>query len=83
MRCTASCRFQSYDLNEPRNQIIRSTLAMLAREGKFDGAPPKQAEGLRHILRRLVRDLDGIELITVTPALISRQRYGRNDRGEF
>lgn len=47
--------------------------------GEF-GSDRKQAEELRHTLRWLVRTLDGIDLIELTPDLIRRQQAGRHDR---
>jgi 5-methylcytosine-specific restriction enzyme subunit McrC len=75
----AACEFQGYSANAPGNQIIRSTLARLVQTGNF-GPDVHQANELRHHLRRLVRDLDGIDLIEITPDLIHRQQLGRNDR---
>ena len=65
-------------MNVPRNQIIRSTLAMLAREGEF-GVGQSGTEDLRHALRRLVRDLEGIDLVQNTLDLFGREHVGRND----
>jgi 5-methylcytosine-specific restriction enzyme subunit McrC len=70
---------QQYSADEPRNQIVRSTLTRLIRAGEF-GRERKQAEALRLDLRRLVRDLDGIGLIELTPELIHRQAEAQNDR---
>jgi len=75
----ASCDFQQFSANEPRNQIIRSTLVRLIQAGTF-GPDQTQAEALRHSLRWLVRNLDGIDLIDLTPALINRQLLIQNDR---
>ncbi|HVF25621.1 MAG TPA: hypothetical protein VNA23_07010, partial [Anaerolineales bacterium] len=78
-RGQASCEFQSYSANEPRNQIIHTTLTRLIQTGHF-GPDPDSANELRHSLRRLARSLDGIDLIELTPELIHRQQLGRNDR---
>ena len=78
-RGEAVCEFQAYSANDPRNQIIRSTLARLVQIGQF-GPDVHQANALRHNLRRLTRDLDGIDLIELTPDVIHRQQVGRNDR---
>ncbi len=74
----AYCRFQTYTANAPKNQIVRSVLMNLAQTGNFgpDRAP---AEKLRQQLRRIVRDLDGVDVIEATSALIRRQHLGRND----
>ena len=73
------CEFQGYRANEPRNQIVRSTLARLVQTGQF-GPDVHQANALRHHLRRLTRSLDGIDLIELTPDFIHRQQLGRHDR---
>jgi len=78
-RGEAICEFQGYSANEPRNQIIRSTLARLVQSGQF-GPDVHQANALRHHLRRLTRNLDGIDLIELTPDFIHRQQLGRHDR---
>jgi len=78
-RGQAVCEFQLYSLNVPKNQIVRSTLARLVKTGQF-GPDPARAEALRHSLRRLVRDLDGVDLVELKPAFIRRQQLGRNDR---
>lgn len=78
-RGEAYCEFQEYSVDEPRNQIIRTTLARLAQVGQF-GPRSEAARELQHRLRRLVRDLDCIDLIELHPELIRRQLQGRNDR---
>ena len=70
--------FQQYSANEPRNQIIRSTLARLVQVGEF-GADKAEAETLRHRLRRLVRNLHGVDLIELTPELVRRQQFAQNE----
>lgn len=74
----AFCEFQQYSVNVPKNQIIRSTLVRLIQTGQF-GPDRKRAEDLRHSLRRLTRDLDGVDLIEVRRDFIRRQQLGRND----
>ena len=73
------CQFEQYSVNAPQNQIVRSTLFHLAQTGIF-GPNRGQAEALRHTLRRLVWDLDGIDLIELTPDLIHREQIRRHDR---
>ncbi|MEK6698207.1 MAG: hypothetical protein AABZ10_04095 [Nitrospirota bacterium] len=77
-RGQAYCRFQQYKANAPKNQIIRSTLARLIQIGNF-GPDQTRAEELRHKLRRLTRDLEGIDLIDIDLEFIRRQKLGRND----
>src|SRR5687767_48344 len=78
-RGEAVCEFQRYSSNEPRNQIIRTTLARLGQAGQF-GPETNFAKELRHNLRQLTRDLDGIDLIELSPEVIRRQFQVRNDK---
>jgi 5-methylcytosine-specific restriction enzyme subunit McrC len=75
----AICDFQQYSANEPRNQIILSTLTRLIQAGEF-GPDKAEADTIRQRLRRLVRSLDGIEPVELTPALVTRQLSVQNDR---
>lgn len=77
-RGQALCEFENYSINAPKNQIIRTTLFQLAQVGKF-GPNQKQAEELRHGLRKLVQTLDGIDLIELTADFIHRQQAERHD----
>ena len=74
----ANCDFQQYSANEPRNQIIRSTLARLVQVGEF-GPDKNAAEEIRHHLRWLVRNLNNVDLTELTPELIRRQVLAQND----
>lgn len=78
-RGQAYCEFEHYSVNAPKNQIIRSTLLYLAQTGQF-GPDWKQAEELRHAIRLLVRLLDGVDLIELTPEFIHRVQTERHDR---
>jgi 5-methylcytosine-specific restriction enzyme subunit McrC len=71
------CEFQGYQANSLKNQIIRSTLARLVKVGQF-GADPALARDMQQKLRRLLRDLDGIDFVELTPDLIRRQLYARS-----
>ena len=70
------CEFQGYSANSLKNQIIRSTLARLIKVGQF-GGQPVHAQEIQQKLRRLLRDLDGIDFVELTPDLIRRQLYAR------
>lgn len=70
------CEFQGYRANSLKNQIIRSTLARLVKVGQF-GPEPALAREMQQKLRRLLRDLDGIDFVELTPELIRRQVYAR------
>jgi len=71
------CGFQAYRANSMKNRIIRSTLARLLKTGQF-GSEPQQVRELLQRLRHLVRDLDGIDFVELTPDLIRRQLYARS-----
>ena len=71
------CHFQGYRANSLKNQIIRSTLARLVKVGQF-GADPERAREIQQKLRRLLRDLDGIDFVELTPDLLRRQLYARS-----
>lgn len=68
------CEFQGYRLNSLTNQIIRSTFARLLKVGRFGPASAHVRE-IQQKLRHLLRDLDGIDFIELTPDLIRRQLY--------
>jgi 5-methylcytosine-specific restriction enzyme subunit McrC len=74
----AQCEYEQYSFNAPKNQIIRTTLARLIQIGQF-GTDVNQTNALRHRLRWLVKNLDGIDIIDLTPDLIHRQQLNRND----
>ncbi len=74
----AECDFQEYSVNEPRNQVLRSTLLKLVQAGVL-GADPVQAEALRRRLRWLVRNLDGVDLIELDPRAVRRLALAQND----
>lgn len=74
----ASCRFETFSENVPRNQVIRSTLARLALIGEF-GTTPAHAQALRHRLRVLVQGLGTVDLIDLHPETIRRLQMQRHD----
>jgi 5-methylcytosine-specific restriction enzyme subunit McrC len=71
------CNFQGYRANSLKNQIIRSTLARLVKIGQF-GPDRVHGREMQQKLRRLLRDLDGIDFVDLTPDLIRRQIYARS-----
>jgi len=76
-RGQAACRYQAFEVDAPRNQIVKSVLERLVRVGDFgDGT---ETLALRAHLRRLTRDLHEITTVDVTPEMIRRQTLGRND----
>lgn len=74
----AHCRYQTYSHNVPKNQIVCTTLSRLVQTGQF-GTDRLRANEIRHRLRRLVRELPGIDLIELKVDFIRRQQLGRND----
>ena len=70
------CEFQGYQANSRKNQIVRSTLARLLKVGRF-GPDTALEKEIQQKLRRLLRDLDGIDFVELTPELIRRQLYAR------
>lgn len=66
------CSFQGYGANSPHNQIVRSTLARLLKVGQF-GENTAGVREMHQKLRCLLRDLDGIDFIELTPDVIQRQ----------
>lgn len=77
-RSQVVCEFQGYSANSAKNQIIRSTLARLMKLGQF-GDNSALVKELQQKLRQLIRNLDGIDFIELTPELIRRQLLARND----
>ena len=71
------CDFQGYRANSLKNRIIRSTLARLVKTGEF-GPDPALMREIQQKLRRLLRDMDGIDFVDLTPDLIRRQLYARS-----
>lgn len=74
----ASCRFETFSENVPRNQVIRSTLARLALTGGF-GGNTVDAQTLRHRLRVLVQAVGTVDLIDLHPEKIRRLQMQRHD----
>jgi 5-methylcytosine-specific restriction enzyme subunit McrC len=74
----AHCRYETFSANIPKNQIVRSTLARLVQIGDF-GPDRALAENLRATLRRLVRNLDAVDLVELKREQIRRRQLDRND----
>lgn len=75
----AYCHFHDYSIDVPKNQIIRTALARLVHAGEM-GPDQGQARSIRQQLRQMVRELDGVSEVEVTPAMIRRQPLGRNEQ---
>jgi 5-methylcytosine-specific restriction enzyme subunit McrC len=74
----ATCDFQEYSVNEPRNQVLRSTLMRLVHAGEF-GPNAGEAEALRHRLRWLSRNLHRVDIIELNLESIRRQLLAQNE----
>lgn len=74
----AHCRFQTFSPNVLKNQIVRSTLHLMAAKGYF-GNNQQGAAALKHDLRCLVRDLDHIDMIELKSEVVRRQQQQRDD----
>jgi len=75
----ASCEYQQFSINVPKNQIIRSTMLRMIRLGQF--GPDKTFEKqIKQKLRMLSSSMDNIDFIELSQELIHRQQLGRNDR---
>ena len=77
-RSQVVCEFHGYSANSVKNQIIRTTLARLMKVGQF-GMDAASVKEIQQKLRQLVRSLDGIDFIDLTPELIRRQLLTRHD----
>jgi 5-methylcytosine-specific restriction enzyme subunit McrC len=75
----ASCEYQQFSLNVPKNQIIRSTMLRMIKSGQF--GPDRAFETqIRQRLRMLCSSMDGVDFVELSQDLIHRQQLGRNDR---
>ncbi|MEO2018983.1 MAG: hypothetical protein ABGZ53_31945 [Fuerstiella sp.] len=74
----ACCRFQLFSANVPKNQIVRSTMVRLVQVGDFGSSMPNTNK-LRGRLRRLVRDMDAVEIVELKTASIRREQLQRHD----
>jgi len=74
----AVCKFEVFDTNVLKNQIVRSTLHRCAQLGNF-GSHVGRARKLRAEIRSVVQDLSAVSLIVVSRDMIARQHLGRND----
>ena len=74
----AFCRYQLFQANVPKNQIIKSTLARLVQVGQF-GVDLGSSETLRTKLRRLIQEMEGIDIIELKPSTIRREQLKHHD----
>jgi len=77
----AFCQFLEPTIDTPRNRIIRSTLARLARDQRISvGASLEAGKTLRRDLLRTVRAMEGVQMIPLQSSDFTRLQLGRNDR---
>jgi len=74
----AFCHFQVFSANVPKNQIVRSTLARLVQVGEF-GGKTSDASSLRSHLRRIVLDMEPIQIFELQATDIRREQLKRHD----
>lgn len=74
------CVFPELSVDTVRNRILRSTLSRLASEPALKSDQPDAEAALRHELRSLVRQMEGVTLIPVTARDFASLQLGRNDR---
>jgi len=74
----AHCHFHQFSPNTTANQIIRTTLSRSAQIGMFGPTCDATVE-LRQRLRRLVQELDMIDLIELSPDRIRREQCLQHD----
>lgn len=77
-RGEAWCTYTSFEVDAPRNQIVRSVLVRLVRRGDF-GTDEGHGQRLRGRLRRVIRELEGVRSVEVGLGTVRRQQLGRND----
>ena len=73
----AHCRFQVFDANVLKNQIIKGTLDWVVRHGNFGNQTRSQS--LRIKIRKQVHQLSNIDSIEVTPSLVRRELLLKHD----
>ena len=78
-RGQAHCHFHTFTSNISKNQVIRSTMHNMALRGRF-GKEGAETIKLRHQLRSLIRNMDHVDLIQLTPETTRRQLQERHDR---
>ncbi|PSH03943.1 MAG: hypothetical protein CXZ00_10205 [Acidobacteria bacterium] len=79
-RGVVDCVFPELSIDTLRNRIIRSTLSRLASEPALKSDRAEAEAALRHELRSLVRQMDGVTMIPVSPRDFASLQLGRNDR---
>jgi 5-methylcytosine-specific restriction enzyme subunit McrC len=78
-RGVASCIFPELSIDTLPNRIIRSTLSRLASEPTLTSDKAENEGALRHDLRRLTRQMEGVKLLPITSKDFASLQLGRND----
>jgi len=76
----AHCIFSELSVDTLKNRILRATLQRLASDPRLRHADAVKEAGMRHELRVLVRDLEKVQLVSISSVDFSRLQLGRNDR---
>ncbi|MBE0657626.1 MAG: hypothetical protein IH602_08035 [Bryobacteraceae bacterium] len=79
-RGKAYCRFPVLSIDTLKNRIIRATLHRLASDSRLVSAGGSSEGDLRHELRAVVSEMDGVELSPITIADFSLVQLGSSDR---
>lgn len=79
-RGKAYCRFPELSIDTLRNRIIRATLHRLASDSRLVSAGGSSEGDLRHELRAVVSEMDGVRLSPITMADFSLVQLGSSDR---
>lgn len=77
-RGRACCQFQTFSPNVLKNQIIRSSLTRLIQVGEF-GTDKTASRALVGRLRRVVLNMETVDIIELKPDCIGRERLKRHD----
>ncbi len=78
-RGKACCRFPELSIDTLKNRIILATLHRLALDSRLVTAGGSSEDDLRHELRAVVNEMDGVELSPITMAEFSRIQLGSSD----
>ena len=73
----AICNFQQYSVNEPRNQVVRSTLARLAQPESL--VPMLQRLMVQSSLALASRNLNGVDIINLDLEFVRRLVVAHNE----
>lgn len=76
---SSHCRYEIFDPDVLKNQIIRSTLEWVLKRGEF-GKSSNFARQIRQKIRFTLQQLGAVSSIEVRPSIIKRQLMLRDDR---